>query len=425
MTTREENNLLTQTGPGTPAGNFMRRYWHPVALSIELQDAPLPVKILGEDLVLFRDGHGVPGLLGILCPHRCADLSYARLESEGLRCLYHGWLFDREGRCLDQPAEPSSSTYKDEIRHTAYPCKETGGVILAFMGHGEAPALPNFHFLTAPQSNLFQTKVHHSCNYLQANEGNLDPAHLSFLHAIDLDAKDDKDNGSKMLGILSRHIQPDIFVERTRFGVRIHTVRPANEEKKYLRVTNFVMPNMGFFSGSGTSGPGAHSVHWHVPINDHSHWRFDFYYSAGEPIDREMLTKKVQAEVGPGYQPVRTKENRYLQDRSEMKVKTFAGMGVHFPSHDVFAVETPGSIHDRTREHLATTDVAIITARRMMLNAIRELQKGKEAPLFVKDGEANDFCDVVVLAALIPQELDPKDYCANIVNTQDYHALKQ
>src|SRR5438067_7297493 len=165
MLTKEENALLTQTGPGTPCGALMRRYWQPVALAEELPSggAPLPVRILSEELVLFRDEEGQPGLLGLHCPHRGADLSYGRLEDGGLRCLYHGWLYDRAGRCLEQPGEPAGSTFHDRIRHTAYPCVEAAGLIFAYLGPGEPPLLPAYEALTVPDANRFVIKYYHEC----------------------------------------------------------------------------------------------------------------------------------------------------------------------------------------------------------------------------------------------------------------------
>src|SRR5216684_1591436 len=149
MLTKEQNDLLTQTGPGTPGGALLRCYWQPVALAEELPPggAPLPVRVLGEELVLFRDDQGRPGLLGLHCSHRGADLSYGRVEAGGLRCLYHGWLYDAAGRCLEQPGEPAGSTFHERIRQTAYPCVERGGLILAYLGPGEAPLPPDYEFL--------------------------------------------------------------------------------------------------------------------------------------------------------------------------------------------------------------------------------------------------------------------------------------
>src|SRR5204863_7649272 len=152
MISPEENSMLTRTGPGTPGGEMMRHYWHPAALSEELPPAgaPLPIRLLGENLVLFRDDQGRPGLIGLHCSHRGADLSYGRLEDGGLRCIYHGWLYNREGRCLEQPGEPAGSIFHEKIRHTAYPCIERNGAIFAYLGPGEAPEFPNYEFLTAP-----------------------------------------------------------------------------------------------------------------------------------------------------------------------------------------------------------------------------------------------------------------------------------
>src|SRR4051794_20543601 len=179
-----EYDVLTRTDPGTPGGELMRRYWQPVALSEELPPggAPVPLRIMGEELVLFRDEDGQPGLLGIHCAHRGADLSYGRLEDGGIRCIYHGWLYDRTGRCLEQPGEPQGSTFHERIRQTAYPCVERAGAIFAYMGAGEPPALPGWGFLHAPEAHVVATKHRVDCNYLQGTEGSADPSHLSFLH---------------------------------------------------------------------------------------------------------------------------------------------------------------------------------------------------------------------------------------------------
>src|SRR5687767_5738226 len=184
MLPKEVNDLLTQVGPGTPGGDLLRRYWQPVALKDELppDGPPVPVRLLGEDLVLFRDDSGRAGLLGLHCAHRGADLSYGRLEDGGIRCIYHGWLYDVRGRCLEQPGEPAGSTFHERIRHIAYPCVEYADTIFAYLGPGDPPSFPRYEFLTVPQEQLVATKRHHECNFLQANEGNIDLIHLSFLH---------------------------------------------------------------------------------------------------------------------------------------------------------------------------------------------------------------------------------------------------
>lgn len=179
MLTWEQNELLTRVGPGTPGGEFIRRYWQPVALSKDIppQGAPHPLRILGEDLVLFRDQQGRPGLLGIHCSHRGADLSYGRLEDGGLRCIYHGWLYDVQGNCLEQPGEPAESTFHLRIEHPAYACQERAGVVWAYMGPGEPPLLPDYELFLVPEEHRWVHKYYHECNYLQGLEGNEDSSH--------------------------------------------------------------------------------------------------------------------------------------------------------------------------------------------------------------------------------------------------------
>ncbi|HEY3118166.1 MAG TPA: Rieske 2Fe-2S domain-containing protein, partial [Chloroflexota bacterium] len=202
MVTQAENERLTRVGAGTSMGELLRRYWQPAALSEELPTggAPLPITLMGEELVLFRssvpspsggrgEGEGANiGLLNLHCSHRGADLSYGRLEDGGLRCIYHGWLYDRNGRCLEQPGEPAfrwtdsggrdsvrtsdpeaqpqGGSFRDKIRHKAYPCQEVGGLILAYLGPGRPPLVPTYEFLTAPETHRFATKAFHDCNFL-------------------------------------------------------------------------------------------------------------------------------------------------------------------------------------------------------------------------------------------------------------------
>ena len=186
MLSAEDNKLITQTGPGTPGGDLLRRYWQPVALTEEVPEgsAPIAIKVMGEELTLFRDEKGRLGLLGLHCSHRAADLSYGRIEDGGLRCLYHGWLYDVTGRCIEQPGEPAGSTLPDMVNQTAYPVQEKAGMVFAYMGPDEPPLLPNYPFMRGPEENSYVCKYFHSCNYLQSNEGNIDPAHLSYLHRL-------------------------------------------------------------------------------------------------------------------------------------------------------------------------------------------------------------------------------------------------
>lgn len=414
MITAEENNLLTRTNPKTPAGELLRRYWQPVALTEELAQgsAPRPVKIMGEDLVLFRDEAGRPGLLALHCSHRGTDLSYGRIENGGLRCLYHGWLYDISGCILEQPGEPGGGTGRGSIRHRAYPCQEAGGVIFTYMGPGEPPLLPKYEFLHVPADQRSATKLHYRCNYLQGNEGNIDPVHLSFLHQYLPDAKpplqrvvpgsDATDNT-----LLKKDIAPSIDVELTDYGLRIYSVRESEPGTRYLRVTNFVMPNLSAFGGS-TVGEG-YAVHWHVPIDDFSHWKYIFMFSRERALAPELIEKN-RAEVTPAYEPIRRADNRYQQDRDSMATKSFTGMGFNFQAHDAFATESQGAIQDRTEEHLVSSDKAIVAARKLLLRAMADVAEGREPQHVVRSDSANRFIHLQVFSEVIAETADWKQH---------------
>jgi phthalate 4,5-dioxygenase oxygenase subunit len=414
MISAEENQLLTQTGPNAPCGEMMRRYWQPVALGEELPagGAPVKVRILGEDLALFRDDQGRPGLIGLHCAHRGTDLSYGRVEDGGLRCLYHGWLYDICGRVIDQPGEPGGGANKDAIRHRAHPCQESGGVIFSYMGPGEPPLLPNYEFLTVPPERRTVVKAFYECNYLQGNEGNIDPVHLSFLHQYLSEAQvarlrvvqgvNATDNT-----LLGKDVAPNIEVEVTNYGLRIYTLRAAGADKRYLRVTNFVMPNLSAFGGS-TVGDG-YAVHWHVPVNDHSHWKYIFAFSRDKELDDFTRTRS-RMELGADYRLTRSGANRYQQDRASMQTQTFTGTGINFQVHDAFATESQGHVQNRTEENLVSSDKAIVAARKLILNAIRDVQQGREPQHVVRDPNANRFGNLVVLSEVIANGADWKEY---------------
>ena len=418
MITEQENNLLTQTGPRTPCGELMRRYWQPVALTEELPQggAPLKIRIFSEDLVLFRDDQGRPGLLGIHCAHRGTDLSYGRVEDGGLRCLYHGWLYDVCGKVLEQPGEPGGGANRHEIRHLAYPCQEAGGVIFAYLGSGEPPLLPNYEFLTVPEAQRTVTKIRYYCNYLQGNEGNIDPVHLSFLHQYLQEGQVPLQRivrGSEATDnlLLGRDIAPTIDVEVMNYGLRIYATRSAGAEKTYLRVTSFIFPNLAAFGGS-TIGEG-YSVHWHVPIDDSSHWKYVFMFSRARSLSDELRNKS-RAESTADYRLSRSGANRYQQDRDSMKTKTFTGMGFNFQAHDAFATESQGPVQDRTAEHLVSSDKAIIAARKLLLSAIRDVKEGREPLHVIRDPKLNHFENIVVHSELVPASTDWKQYAKTL-----------
>ncbi len=399
---KTENELLTQTGLGTPCGELMRRYWQPVALSRELpsEGSPLSVKILGEELVLFRNNEGQPGLLGLHCSHRGADLSLGRVEDGGIRCIYHGWLYDLSGHCVDQPGEPLGGPQKQLIHHPAYPCYEKAGVIFAYLGPGQPPLFTGYEFLMAPDDHTYVEKRFHECNYLQANEGNFDLAHLGFLH---FNFKNGGIGGVGYKGqpateISGRGAAPEvehIEAELKRFGVRCYKIRPEVEpDKYYFLVHDFVLPNLTCFPGYSWGGDG-YMCNWHVPIDDTTHWKYTFLLSRNGPVDPELLQRRAD-QVTVDYKPVRNKGNRYLQDRTLMDKTSYSGIwspdgGVVFQTEDLVAVEGQGAVQDRTQEHLTSSDIVLVVARKAMVKAIRDLQEGREPANVVRDAKFNGF----------------------------------
>ncbi len=410
MLTTEQNDLLTHTGPGTPGGELFRRYWQPAALSEELPvgGAPIPIRLLGEEIVLFRDDDGRVGMIGLHCPHRGADMSYGRLEDGGLRCIYHGWLFDRDGNCLEQPGEPAGSTFHQRIHTTAYPVQEAAGVIFAYLGPGEPPLLPAYEFLTAPPDRSYATKALHECNYLQGNEGNIDPGHLSFLHRMYREgngwARSDAVLGSRNSSntLFGRDPAPELEVEETDFGLRIFAVRRAGDDRQYVRISNFIFPNLAAFPGSG-KGDG-YSVNWHVPIDDTTHWKYTFTFNRAEPLDKPSFAGG--REITADYRLVRRPTNRYLQNREEMKDRSFAGIGTSFVAHDACATETMGPIQERATEHLGASDKAIVMARFRLLKAILDVQIGREAPGVARRPEENRYPLLGAVDLVLPSTAD-------------------
>lgn len=410
MLSKTRNDLITQTGPGTTGGRFLRSYWQPIAAAEEIPigGAPMPVRIMSEDLVLFRDDQDRLGLIGQFCSHRGTDLSYGRVEDGGLRCLYHGWLYDIEGNCIDQPAEPEGRKFCDKIRHPAYPVQEKGGAIWAYMGEGEPPLIPDFEFLMAPEPNRLTFRVIQTCNWLQGLESVTDPAHTTYLHRKAVGTRSIR-SGNDVRAL--RGIEPpEIGTENTSFGTRIFALHNSPNGRKYLRINNYVFPCGA--TPSTSTGEAGYQGRWFVPIDDTSHCAFEFFYRHSEPLDKEALRKFRAENVGPDNRHIRRAENRYLQDREEQKRDdSFSGMGDYFPAHDAFAIETQGAIRDRTKEFLGSTDIVIAAVTRALLKAIRHVQDGGEAPGLIRDPAKTQFADFICTSVFIEDDEDGPSYC--------------
>jgi phenylpropionate dioxygenase-like ring-hydroxylating dioxygenase large terminal subunit len=395
MISREQNELMTRVGPGTPAGRLLRRYWQPVALVDEMQ-GPRPVKavrLLGEDLVLFKSSSSF-GLLERHCPHRGADLAYGRLEDGGLRCAFHGWLFDVAGRCLETPAEPEGSRLCQHIRQRAYPVVEKSGILFAFLGEGEAPAFPRFDCFVAPQAYTFAFKGYWDCNWLQALEVGIDPAHASWLHRFFEDEDPAASYGRQFRGtsadsempiskVLREFARPEIRVERTDYGMRLHTLRRISDAHTHVRVTNVLFPQAFVIPMNAEMT----ISQWHVPVGDTGCYWYSIFTSFGAPVDKEtMRSQRLKTYPAPDYKPIFSRNNSWGFNAGEQGKQTFTGMGFDINIHDQWACESQGRLQDRTREHLGTTDKGIALYRRLLLDAIRKSDAG-EPPLMIFNEE--------------------------------------
>jgi nitrite reductase/ring-hydroxylating ferredoxin subunit len=397
MLSAEHNDLITRSGPQTPAGKLMRCYWQPAALVDELPaNRPVkPVRLLGESLVLFRDGDGRYGLIERGCPHRGTDLAFGRLEQSGLRCAFHGWLFDVSGQCLETPAEPEGSRMCVNIRQKAYPVVERSGILFTYMGEGKPPAFPHFDCFTAPATHTFAFKGMIDCNWLQSLEVGIDPAHTSFLHRFFHDEEPNKgygklfrdksiDSDMPMTRIMREFPRPQIEVEPTEFGMRVVTLRRIGDASTHVRVTNLIFPHAFTIPMSSEMT----ITQWHVPIDDGRHYWYAIFTSFGAPVDKEeMRRQRLALYELPDYVPRKNRSNDYGFDPDEQAHATFTGMGTDINVHDQWACESMGAIADRTREHLGQSDKAITAYRRLLRGAIDSLGNGGK-PLMVLDATA-------------------------------------
>lgn len=394
MLSAEQNDLITRTGPATSAGKLMRRYWQPAALVDELNgNRPIkPVRLFGEDLVIFKDDKGRYGLIGRHCPHRGTDLAYGRLEDGGLRCAFHGWLFDVGGQCLQTPAEPDDSKLCANIRQKSYPVVEKSGILFAYLGPGEPPAFPHFDCFVAPDSHTFAFKGMIDCNWLQSLEVGIDPVHTSFLHRFFHDEDPaqaygkmfrdtTRDSDMPMTQIMREVTRPRIEVEDTDYGFRLVTLRQISDASTHVRVTNLVFPNAFMIPMSREMT----ISQWHVPIDDHKHYWYAIFTSFGAPVNKDqMRNQRLELYQLPDYVPNRNKSNEYGFDAREQQHETYTGMGADINVHDQWACESMGVIQDRTEEHLGTSDKAIVAYRKLLRQAIAQSDKG-ETPILVVD----------------------------------------
>ena len=371
MLSSKENELLTRVSPGTEMGALMRRYWIPATLShlIPKPDCPpARVRLLGENLVAFRDSDGMPGLLDERCPHRTASLFFGRNEECGLRCVYHGWKFDIEGNCVDLPSEPPASGLQRKVRATAYPCVEHGGIVWCYMGPpDQKPPEPNFEWARLPESHRLMSRQTMDCNWLQGIEGGFDSSHLGFLH------------GGVVQGDITR--RPSIYeIVSTEYGFVAGSGRERDDDLTFWSANVMIMP----FQKSIASVPVG--VHLWVPIDDESTMQYvvDFRHDrplTNKDIARETSWNGIHSENISGTdRPIRNKDNDYLIDR-ELQASGKSWTGIKgLGTQDNGIQETMGPVVDRTIERLGLSDTAIISLRKLYLQTLKDLDAGMNLP---------------------------------------------
>lgn len=385
MLTAHENDVLTRVEGDAPMGKLMRRHWVPAILSeqLEADGAPVRVELFGEKLVAFRDSAGEVGLIGEFCAHRKASLVFGRNEECGLRCLYHGWKFDRHGNVVDMPSEPKESGFADKVRHLAYPTKEAGGFVFAYMGPSDGmPAFEAPAWAPTADAQVSIVKIEIPCNWAQIMEGQIDSAHSSSLHSSDMKPAKIETAAAQDTHWLrpSTDKNPRIQVQLTNYGMRYAAIRRpiANARTHdYIRLTCFVAPFAALIPPNSSYNVASVIV----PRNDTSSYFHFIAWTDGsvKNIDQDAWRKFCVAVPGEDldeyFRPIkRLASNLYLQDRAWMKEGNFTGLpGI--PNQDIAMWESMGTIADRTQERLGASDIAIIQFRRIMLDAVRAFEQ--------------------------------------------------
>ncbi|MBX9757164.1 MAG: aromatic ring-hydroxylating dioxygenase subunit alpha [Beijerinckiaceae bacterium] len=382
----EDNERLVRVGAGTPMGNLLRRYWQPLLLSGELgpaDSAPVRARILGEDLIVFRATDGSVGIVDAFCPHRRAPMFYGRNEENGLRCVYHGWKFNTKGHCVDLPNAPEGERIRGDVRINAYPAVDLGGAIWVYMGPAEKiPPLPDYEWVRMPASHKHISKTYQESNFLQALEGGLDTSHSSFLHneTIGVDTVRNLDRS------------PRLEVRPTDYGYSYTSYRKVSEDQQYVRVYQYVMPCQqirGHIADDFGNRKELACISGHVwvPVDDYATYTWNFLYAADDKVPfTPEYAEADEARRGGGHDDIipgtfrlkRNLSNDHKIDR-ELQKKTYTGI-IGINTQDIALQEGMGPIVDRSKEYLVSSDRAIVTMRRMLLDAMTSVENGDDPP---------------------------------------------
>ncbi len=411
MLKKEQNDLVTQTGPGTAMGDLFRRYWLPALLSEELPAkdcAPVRLELLSEKLLAFRDSSGKLGLIDEFCAHRGVSLWFGRNEENGIRCPYHGWKYDVNGACVEVPSEAQESGYCEKVKLKSYPMIEQGGVIWVYMGPPDKqPALPAYEFCTVKLDQTYSSKRYQDCNWLQALEGGIDSSHVSFLHGGSLN-NDPLFKGSKGNKYNQNDFKPVFEVVDAEGGLFVGARRNAEDEQYYWRITPWIMPCYTMVPPRAD-----HPLHGHfwVPIDDNRCWAWSFDYHPTRALSTEERQAMIDGHgvhvlVDKNYVPLQNKSNDYMMDRDAQRSGLYFSGIKGIGMQDASLQESMGHIQDRSKENLVSTDNGIIMARQRLMKAAKALQAD---PNFTPPGLLPEHQKVRSVAVLLKRDVHYKD----------------
>lgn len=384
MLSQEQNNYLCQTDAGTPMGDLFRRFWVPYLLSSELPAPdcdPVRVRLMGEDLIAFKDTEGRIGLIDQFCAHRGVSLWFGRNEECGIRCPYHGWKYDVDGNCIELPSEGNNEKAMARVGLKSYPCVEKGGVIWAYMGPPELkPDEPNLEWTNVPPEQVYTSKRIQECNYLQALEGGIDSSHVSWLHSGALNT-DPLFKGSKANKYNAADLMPVFEVEPFEGGLLIAARRSADNDNYYWRITPWIMPWHTLIAPRASHPIGGHV--W-VPIDDHTCWTWSFNYHPNRALSDEERSameagKGIHTVNIPGtFIPAANKGNDYLMDRDAQRTGSKYSGVEGIAMQDASLQESMGFIQNREKENLCGTDNGVSMTRQYLIRAAKANQAGKD-----------------------------------------------
>jgi phthalate 4,5-dioxygenase oxygenase subunit len=415
MINRADNELLTRIGPGTPMGAMLREYWVPACRSatLEADGAPFRVRLFGENFVAFRVTDGRIGFMQEACPHRCASMALARNEDNGLRCIFHGWKFSVEGKCVDAPTEPLSQRAKfaETVPVRTHPTHEAGGIVWVYMGKQEVPpSFPDYEFTHLPPDQIQPTRGIIRTNWLQGLEALLDSAHVGFLHSANLDSALGRRVFREEADYMLHDGAPVFEFEERPYGFREGAVRQEGEDRSYARVREVALP---FFSFIPSAPKGSRMVCCSIPIDDVTTAQWYIAFDPDAPLDFDILTSfgttsgdadHFNADMGDA-------SNLWQQDRAAMKAGHWSGIAGRGNAYEDFVVqESMGPIVDRSQEYLGTCDRVIYRARQLLLEAVKRHRDTGELSF---TGDEIDWQGIRSFSLAYPRERDWREFDAH------------